>query len=139
MRIRCEKANISDYGFLRLWVSTMVLQGQSLIFENHQLEKDLYQFYDNSQYYFLFEDIVKKEDKILMENSYVDLSIAFNTAYTFGLLSALQGSGRLRSIINLSEENAEYIAFQFSSKQVEAMSNLCIQLHEQNKKRLLLK
>ena len=45
------KKNITAFAFLNLLSSTIVLQGKTPIFENQQLQKDLYDFYDNPDFY----------------------------------------------------------------------------------------
>ena len=72
-KIEGSKPDISEYGFIRLYSATVILQGKNPIFENHKLEKDLYRYHTNEEYNFLFEDIVIREDKIFKENSYVNL------------------------------------------------------------------
>ena len=140
MIIQSSKPSISDYGFLRLFTSTIVLHGKVPIFENHQLQKDLYGFYDNPELHFLFEDICKKES--IEGNNYVDLGDALQLAYALGLLSMIQDSSNLRSVINLSEEEAQENVSQFESHQAEAMNALVTQLYEQkkiNKPQVLIK
>ena len=140
MRIQSSKPNISDYGFLRLFTSTIILHGEVPIFENQRLQKDLYCFYDSPDFHFLFEDICKKES--IEGNNYVDLGNALQLAYTWGLLSMIQDSSNLRSVINLSEEEARENVSQFESHQAEAMNELVIQLYEQkkvNKPQVLIK
>lgn len=51
MRIKNVKPNISDYNFLRLLISTIIIRGEMPIFENQQLQKDLYAFYNNIDFY----------------------------------------------------------------------------------------
>ena len=41
-KIECSKPDISEYGFIRLYSATVILQGKNPIFENHELEKDLF-------------------------------------------------------------------------------------------------
>ena len=133
MRIQSSKPSISDYGFLRLFTSTIILNGEVPIFENKQLQKDLYGFYDNPDFNFLFEDICKKEN--IEGNNYVDLGNALQLAYAWGLLSMIQDSSNLKSVINLSKEEAQENVSQFESRQAEAMNELVIQL--MNNKRLI--
>ena len=140
MRIQSSKPNISDYGFLRLLTSTIILHGEVPIFENQRLQKDLYDFYDNPDFHFLFEDICKKES--IEGNNYVDLGNAIQLAYAWGLLSMIQDSSNLRSVINLSLEEAQENVSQFESHQAEAMNELATQLYEQkkvNKSQVLIK
>lgn len=82
MNIKCSKPTITDYDFLRLFTSSIILNGASPVIENHQLEKDLFTFYSRPEYHCLFEDICKKED-ITGENNYVDLRHAFQTTSAF--------------------------------------------------------
>lgn len=138
--------NISDYGFLRLLVSTMTVKNQLSIFENMELQQCLFKFYNNPQFHFLFEDVAIKEDKIYTENSYVDLSSAFQMAYITGLLTNITGSSKLKSSINLSHREAEKMLHDsFSIEQIQAMSSLCylidktksITVNNNNNKKLL--
>ena len=134
-KIECTKPNISEYGFIRLYSATVISQGKNPIFENHKLEKDLYKYYDKEKYNFLFEDIVKREDKIFKDSSYLDLNAGLGQGYALGLLLPLQGSKNLKSIINLSRENASEILSSFNEKQIVAMGNLCNEMNEEKNKR----
>ena len=111
------------------------MQGKNPIFENHELEKDLFKYYDKEEYNFLFEDIVKREDKIFKDSSYLDLNAGLGQGYALGLLLPLQGSKNLKSIINLSRENASEILSSFNEKQIVAMGNLCNEMNEEKNKR----
>ena len=122
MRIKCDKPSITDYDFLRLLTSTIVSQYKVPIFENQQLQKDLYDFYNNPDFTFLFEDVCKK-------SNYVDLGDAFQSAYAWGLLSIIQNSDNLKSIIHLSEEEAQKNISQFNQRQANAMNELVSQLY----------
>ena len=133
-KIECTKPNISEYGFIRLYSAIVILQGKNPIFENHELEKDLFKYYDKEEYNFFFEDIVKREDKIFKDNSYLDLNAAIGQGYALGLLLPLQGSKNLKSIINLSRENASEILSSFNEKQIVAMENLCNEMTEEKNK-----
>lgn len=136
-KIECTKPDISEYGFIRLYSATVILQGKNPIFENHELEKDLYKYYDKEEYNFLFEDIVKREDKIFKDSSYLALNAAIGQGYALGLLLPLplQSSHNLNSIINLSRENASEILSSFNEKQIVAMGNLCNEMDEEKNKR----
>ena len=133
-KIECTKPDISEYGFIRLYSATVILQGKNPIFENHELEKDLYKYYDKEEYNFLFEDIVKREDKIFKDSSYLNLNTAIGQGYALGLLLPLQCSHNLKSIINLSRENASEILSSFNEKQIVAMGNLCNEMDEEKNK-----
>ena len=125
MRINSSKPKISEYNFLRLLSSTMIIQKQGVIINKYDLEKNLYYFYDNPYFNFLFEDVCKREN---IDNNYVDLNVAFQTAYTFGLLILIQDSGDVRAIINLTEEEALKINSEFDFNDVLAMNKLCEEL-----------
>ena len=134
------KKSISNYGFLNLLSSIIVLQEKTPIFENKQLQKDLYDFYDNPEFYFLFEDVCKKES--IEGNNYVDLEYAFQLAYAWGLLSMIQNSGNLKSVINISKEEAQENISNFDQRQIYAMEELVTQLYlpkKIDKSRLLIK
>lgn len=123
-KIENRKSNISADLFLKLYLSTMITQKQETIIDNHQLEKDLYMFHNSSNYNFLFEEIIKKDDKINPENSYLDLNTAFKNAYASGILIMIEENGDLMSIINLTEEEAQKLISHFSYEQVKAMKKL---------------
>ncbi len=128
------KVNITEYEFLRLLVSTMMIQERTPIFENQQLQKELYEYYNHPDFQFLFEDICKKES--IENNNYVDLGNAFQIAYALGLLSMLQDSGNLKSVINLSKEESKQNILQFAKRERDAMSKLVTELYlskEKNK------
>ena len=134
-KLECVKPDIDEYGFVRLYSATIISQGKNPIFENHKLEKDLYKYYDKEEYNFLFEDIVKREDKIFKDSSYLDLNSGLGQGYALGLLLPLQGSKNLKSIINLSRENASEILSSFNEKQIVAIGNLCNEMDEEKNKR----
>ena len=47
------KVNMTEYEFLRLLVSTMMIQERTPIFENQQLQKELYEYYNHPDFQFL--------------------------------------------------------------------------------------
>ena len=72
----------------------------------------------------------------------MDLGDALQIAYAWGLLSMIHDNSNLRSVINLSEEEAQENISQFESHQAEAMNELVTQLYEQkkvNKPKVLIK
>lgn len=142
MNIICKKPTISEYIFFKLLTSSIIINNENPIIENHQLEKDLYSFYNKPEYHFLFEDICKKEDNIC-NNNYIDLSVAFQTAYAFGLLLKIHdNNSKLRSIINLSSEEAKKLQSEYNSKEIQSVTNLCNELFnkkEKAKRNMLIK
>lgn len=130
MRLECSKPQISEYNFLRLLSSTLILKKQDIIIKKYDLEKNLYDFYDNPKFRFLFEDICKRDN---LDNNYIDLNVAFETAYAFGLLILIQDNGDVRSIINLTEDSAKKIISEFDQKEIIAMSKLCDELKSYKK------
>ena len=134
MKIECTKPDISEYGFLRLYSAIIVSQGKNPIFENHGLEKNLYEYYDREEYKFLFVDIVKREDKIFKDSSYLDLNASLGQGYALGLLLPLNGSNNLKSFINLSKDNTNEILSSFNTEQIVAMENLCNEMTEEKNK-----
>jgi len=135
MRKNSSKPKISEYDFLRLLSSTMMMQKQGGIINKYDLMQKLYYFYDNPNFDFLFEDICKKEN---IDNNYVDLNDAFQSAYTFGLLVLIQDSGDVRAIINLTEEEAMKINSEFDSNEIIAMKKLCDELKNPKKDKSLV-
>ena len=132
-KIECTKPNISEYGFIRLYSAIVILQGKNPIFENHELEKDLFKYYDKEEYNFFFEDIVKREDKIFKDSSYLDLNAGLGQGYALGLLLPLH-TNNLKSIINISKDEAKEILSSFNEKQIVAMENLCNEMTEEKNK-----
>lgn len=125
MNKNCGKVKISDYSFLRLLASSIILKKQSPLIINHKLEKNLYDFYDKAEYNFLFEDICKKEAPI-GEDNYVDLNCAFQQAYVFGLIVQIHDcQSEIKSIINITRDEATQIQSDYSHEQSEAMSKMC--------------
>ena len=123
MEVKYKREGISDYQFLVMLLATMRIQNQSPIIENHELEKDLYYYYDNPEYHFLFENIMKKES--IDENNYVDLNLAFQTAYALRTLAVVQDNSYGTKSANLLSANvAESILLMADQKQVEAISSL---------------
>ncbi len=97
------------------------------------LEKIIYNV-NEKEYNFLFEDIVKREDKIFKDSSYLDLNAGLGQGYALGLLLPLQGSHNLKSFINLSKGNANEILSSFNERQIVAMENLCNEMTEEKNK-----
>ena len=97
------------------------------------LEKIIYNV-NEKEYNFLFEDIVKREDKIFKDSSYLDLNAGLGQGYALGLLLPLQGSHNLKSFINLSKDNANEILSSFNERQIVAMGNLCNEMYEEKNK-----
>ena len=135
MRINSVKPKISEYNFLRLLSSTMVIQNQGVIIKKYDLMQKLYCFYDNPNFHFLFEDVCKREN---IDSNYLELNSAFQTAYAFGLLILIQDSGDVRAIINLTEEEAMKINSEFDSNDIIAMKKLCDELKNPKKDKSLV-
>jgi hypothetical protein len=103
------------------------------IINNHDLEKKIYRFYINQELKLLFEDICAKKtiEKI---NDHVDLSVAFQAAYSFGLLILISDSySDLRSIINIPPEMSDEIIAQYDKVYVNAMALLATKVHNIDK------
>ena len=123
MKIEQYKPNITEYGFLRLLLSTLKSEHHEVIVSKHQLEKDLYAFYGAEDFNFLFEDVIKRES--IDGNNYVDLNDSFQMAHAWGLLSMIHDLSKdVRSVINLSEEEAIENLNDYNEKQVNAMQEL---------------
>lgn len=139
MRLKCGKPPISDYDFLRLFLSLVVSNHQNPVIKNHDLEKELYLYYNHPEYHSLFEDICKKDD-ITGENNYVVLNRAFLTAYTFGLVKQVDNSSNeIKSFICFSEDQAKKIQSDYEEWQLNAMSTLYTNIFEPKKVNILKK
>ena len=82
--------------------------------------------------YLAFEDLKKKEDKVITDGNYVELNEVFQQGYAFGLLLMLRDNHHIKSIINITKEDAKEILSTFDVEQVNAMSNLCNELSNKN-------
>lgn len=124
-----NKYNLQEYDFLKLLVSTMIVQGHKVCFENADLEKILYKFYNNKEYKLLFNSIAcyicdnEDENRVLLSNS-------FGLAYAVGMLTALNRRGSVYSVINISIEEATSNLRVYNENQIETMNSLCIELKE---------
>ena len=117
-----KKPNISNYRFLELLVSTMVLEKGETVINKNQLQKDLLKVYDDKDLHFLFEDICKRES---FDNSYVDLNEAFLDAQTWGLLTKIQDNSKdIKYIINLSGQDAHNMISHFNGNEMYAIMKL---------------
>ena len=139
-----KSIDFSDYQFLRLLSSVIVLKRQQQILVNHELEKQLYEYYKMSEFKILFQDICGKEDYINKENSFVDLNSAFQTAYAWGLMDPLQDAGGLKSIIQLTSEEALSTACEYDDEYIVLMNRMISQLFnlrlksEKNTRRVMI-
>lgn len=57
----CGKIDISDYSFLRLLTSSIILKSQNPIIKNHELEKNLYNFTIDQNFIIYLRVFVKKK------------------------------------------------------------------------------
>lgn len=119
----CCVDELSGFNFLRLLVSTMVVQDFNRIFDNYELERQLFEFYNEDEYHFLFESISTDVSKI--NNERIILDDAFQFAYAFSILTYISDGRSIRSAINLSENEALDIISNFGERQVGAMDSLC--------------
>ena len=78
------------------------------------------------------EDLKKKEDILITDGNYVELNEVFQQGYAFGLLLMLRDNHHIKSIINITKEDAKEILSTFDVEQVNAMSSLCNELSNKN-------
>lgn len=123
------KVEFSAYTFLNLYCAIIIRQGKESIINNHDLEKKLFNYYDDLKLECLFEDICKREDSIDLKESYLDLSEAFQLAYALGVLVELKDSLSLKSIININENEAIKIIHEVNIIYVEKMCDLIFQMN----------
>ena len=122
-----KKPKISDYKFLELFVSTMMVEKRGMVISKTKLQQDLVRVYDNEELHFLFEDVCKKES---IDRSYVDLNEAFLNAQALGLLTMVHDADKdIKYIINLSEKDAHDLISQFNGNEMYAMISLINQLN----------
>ncbi len=114
----------SEIDFIKLYCALSFKNGCSPIINHQELEKKLYKFCFLPEFSDLFQDICSKKDYIEPENSYLNLSVALNTAQLFGLLTPVQSAGEIRSIISCDEKIAEEIISNTDTKIVAKMTEL---------------
>lgn len=114
----------SEIDFIRLYCAMHVKNRLFPLIKHHQLEKELYNFYCLPIFRDLFQDICPKKDDIILENSYLDLGVALNTAQLLGLLTPIQDSGETKSIVSCDEDTAQEIISHTDSKMVNKMAAL---------------
>jgi hypothetical protein len=119
---------ISEDNFLKLLFSTIVIQEHNLIIEMDELEKNLYNFYYNSEFDLLFKNINIKNDNC------IDLNNAYNTALNSELLICIHNKSYILTFINLSINEANEIIQQFKTNEINAMEKLCRNLYLQENK-----
>lgn len=115
---------LSEVDFIRLYCAMHVKNGLLPFIKHHDLEKELYKFYSLPVFRDLFQDICPKRDDIMPENSYLDLSVALNTAQLFGLLTPIHGTGEIKSIVSCDEDTAQEIISNTDAKMVDKMASL---------------
>ena len=109
MLLEYNQYNFEEYDFLRLLISTMVVQEYNVCFNNDQLEKQLYEFYDDERYECLLKKVsCHRADG--EEGSRVVLNDSFAFAYAFRLLAPLVKGCDNYSIICLSTLSASALA-----------------------------
>ena len=113
-----------EVDFIKLYCAMNFKNGCSPIINHHELEKELYRFYLLPEFRDLFQDICPKKDYINLENSYLNLGTALNTAQLLGLLIPIQGTGEIKSIISCDENIAQEIISNTDAEMVIKMTKL---------------
>lgn len=125
--------DITDFGFLKLLLATIVKEKHEIIIEKIKLQENLYEFYHDNEFSFLFEDIVPGKIENYRSKHYVDLTDAFLKAEVFGLLAVCNvNSSDIKYLIHLrnEEEIDEILNKLFNEKQVKAMQKLVNRMKE---------
>ena len=136
MEIMQKKPRISEYKFLELFVSTMVVEKRGMVISKTKLQHDLVKVYDNRNLHFLFEDVCKRES---VDDSYVDLNEAFLNAQALGLLTMVHDVDKdIKYIINLSEQDAHDLISHFNGNEMYAMIYLINQINNKTGYEVLL-
>ena len=78
------------------------------------------------------KNYAKKEDILITDGNYIELNTTFQQGYAFGLLLMLRDNQHLKSMVNITKEDAKEILSTFDVEQVNAMSNLCNELSNKN-------
>jgi len=102
--------------------------GLSPILNCHDLEKKLYSFSFDVSFQELFQDLCPRKDFIYLEDSYFDLSHAFQTAQIVGLLVPLCSVGDRRMVICCDQSMAQEILSHYDEKIVLQMTQLLDQM-----------
>lgn len=117
-----EKSEISEYDFLKLFSAIASIKYELNFIKQEDLEKFLYNYYDNPEYRFLFTDIMKKDS---IDDKSLDLNLAFACAYSYGLLTPIKDNDEIISAINLTEKDISKIIRDFEVYETIAVSKLC--------------
>ena len=99
---------ITENTFFIYLVATMKVNNCSII-NKHDIERQLYSFYNNEDLNILFNNIPKKE---IANDKYIDLNSAFNYAISIGLISLVKDFSDIRYKINITVDEAEMILSQ---------------------------
>ena len=122
---------LTDYSFLRLLSAYFIAKEYKNIIDKKILERKLNIFYDNLKFYPLFENICKRISKDA--NNYVDLTNAFQTATTFGLLIKIDTTSNTQFLINLSLEEAQKVIADYPEEVRYVVFQLVENLQEEEK------
>lgn len=127
-----RKIELTEYKFLRLFLTTYIAEDNIPIIGREYIEKELAKYYNNSEYKFLFEDVVLRH-KIDEENS-LNLSDSFLNALAYGMITMIRdGSVRTKYIINITSEKVPGILEEYTEKQINAMSSIVNSLIDSEK------
>ncbi len=120
MEKNSKKISFNEYDFLRLFSAILIIKKHQSIIINTELEKRLNKYYKMPEFKLLFKDIIK--------NSFIDLKDAFQMAYTNGLINLFQDTEGVKSIINLTKEEALLVASEYDDEYIVLMSRLISKL-----------
>ena len=124
-------SSLSDYEFLKLFVSISVLKDEKTFFNNEEIEKNMYRYAKDIKYRLLFNDIYVDRD-----SRKVDLSDAIDYCYTFGILKKnhdMKSYGK-ESVFNITKNNAREIISKYNKDEIGTMNELCDEYYHGNKK-----
>ena len=125
--------HITEYNFLFLLSSVMVIQGCSLVIDIHELEQKLSLLCDSPKYQDLFKCFFDGNN-IPRESASIDLTPSFLVIYNYGILTPSGKEGELKSTINMSREAAWNNINRFNIDTVDKMNDLSREINSKIEK-----
>jgi cobalamin biosynthesis Co2+ chelatase CbiK len=120
MRVKNGKIKFTDYDFMRLFLSYLVVKGINKI-DTIKLSYELSEFYKSGEYKELFEGFSLKKQ---IEGDFVELEYSVNEAQLCGLLSMpIQGTNSRRILIEEPSKIYNYYSDEYKNKIYQLVSS----------------
>ncbi|MBQ9019675.1 MAG: hypothetical protein IJ097_05135 [Bacilli bacterium] len=138
MKNNFSKPKMSEYSFFTLLVAIKKHENYDPIINRNELEKKLYEYYNQEEFKLFFIDTEIDDTKD--NNKQLNLSSSFLNAYSYGMITMIHDSEKkLSYMINITYEQSEKILKNYSNQEKEKMIKLLDSLEEKNKPLILTK